>query len=280
MSGFRSAMSPERSGNVTGARRSPGTVDPTGRTFRAQIHGDEPAEEATHMKVDGSEGFQAHVEVMCAPLGELVGAFQALRERRSFLPDANSEAMRELSEQSKYAGAWGDEPSALAHNLAHLQLAAAEDCIEAVIALVRGPRAAVFSPIVLARAALECCGRARWLAEPGIGTKYRVARGMSEHLYSLFELGRLPGKDEQAKAAQRRLLETAKELRFETRSAKGQKVVALEGPRPSQREAIRTVLSDDSAEGLGEVLWRYSSATAHGTAWALVQSLDPVASEE
>lgn len=133
MSGFRSAMSPERSGNVTGARRSPGTGDKTGRTFRAQIHGDEPAEEATHMKVDGSEGFQAHVEVMCAPLGELVGAFQALRERRSFLPDANSEAMRELSEQSKYAGAWGDEPSALAHNLAHLQLAAAEDCIEAVI---------------------------------------------------------------------------------------------------------------------------------------------------
>lgn len=213
-------------------------------------------------------------------LTDLIHAAITMRQRRSFLPEASSVAMAELNAEAGFRGSWGNEPVRQVHNAGEMLIAAAEESIECGCRLLSQEPLPVFGHIVLARAALEACGRAQWLYEPEIDVRRRVARGMTERLYSLEAQARLAdevGDHTRIETRRRSILNEAARQGF---TIKGKKLTAIGEPRLGATETVEHALGDGSDPALGRVLFGYFSAVSHGTVYGLVQSMDVVRSEE
>ncbi|MDQ6946525.1 MAG: hypothetical protein M3256_09690 [Actinomycetota bacterium] len=224
--------------------------------------------------VEGTDDqFRAQIEPIRVSLLDLVEQTRGLRETAAFLPAADSPAMDELAQEPAFAGAWAKEPVRDAHSTSWLFLNGAEDLITAMCRLFADPTPTVYAHVVLARSALECCARAAWLAEPGIGVKRRVARGLNERLYSLAEQAKLPGAPQDPER-RRRILDEAKRQSFARLSSGSQSVVALEERRKGGTAIVKWLFENAQVD-LGEVVYRFWSSVAHGTIYGLVQSLDP-----
>lgn len=227
------------------------------------------------------QGFLAHTTPCREALLNLVRQAIVMRQSRSFLPEAASVGMAELNAEPGFAGTWGNEPVRQAHNCGTMLLLAAEDLIESACRLVAQEPLPVFGHMVLARAALEACGRAQHLFEPGLGVRLRIARGMNERLYSLAEQERLPadaGDSERIAAGRRRILDEAERRGFA--KLEKRKAPTLEEPRPRSTETVRSALGAGADPELGHVLFGYFSAVSHGTAYGLMQSIDVVQREQ
>jgi hypothetical protein len=221
---------------------------------------------------DDPAAFQAQLAGMVSCLTKLIAAAIDLRTSRGFQPDATSKAMAQIEERQRYAGTWGRDPVSAALDAAQLMVAAAEDVIGAMLRVVEADTASIFAPQVLSRSALELLGRARWLADPEIETRRRIARYMTERIYSVAELRKIhPSRKEHSDRIQRMILEEAERQGFRKLSVKG-RPPAIGEPRPSQTEAIASLMLDSATANAGTTLMRYYSAVTHGTLWGLLQS--------
>lgn len=237
--------------------------------------GTDPSWKVTNLNDSDVEAqFRAATEPALAALEDIVTRSREVRERASYLPEADSDAMLELDQEARFAGAWGAQPVTDCHAASWLVLVAGEDLIGSFIALARSPGAHVYGPMVLARAALEACARAKWLAAPGIGVRRRVARGETERLYSAVEINKIrramdTDVDDEVRT---QILAEAERQGFTKKSRSGQSVVSLEEYRPTATECFRQLFG--ISDGFGETMFRYWSAVSHGTAYGLLGSLE------
>ncbi|MEX0756129.1 MAG: hypothetical protein WD556_13620 [Actinomycetota bacterium] len=228
---------------------------------------------------------EGHVGPLREALADVLEKCDGVTDRLGQTPAATSMAMRELAEESPFAGGkeWGSTPVESAFNAAELLIFGAIDLAKSTLDLL-GPevRTPVFAHTVIARACLEHAGRAWWLLEPAIGVKRRVARGINDRIYSLNQQSRLPiDNPDVTKASDRR------EALFDQGNALGfhkvhNKVTGpmLEENRPGNTKLISKLLSTRHEEdlggidpSLGGVVYGLFSAVAHGTAFGLAQSI-------
>lgn len=157
----------------------PGDLDePTSAEHNREIH----------------QRFLAAIMPRLEALASLVREARAAREHYGWLPDANSQAMREVGEEGKFGGSWGSEPVRSCYSAAGVLLAAAEDHARSITELLFLERAPLFGHVVLARSALESTSRVLWLSQLGIGVRSRVARSYTDALDNLYQLSRLSGQ--------------------------------------------------------------------------------------
>lgn len=185
--------------------------------------------------------------------------------------------MAEIAQQAVYAGDWGDRPAEQAQALATMHMLLARDTARSACRLLDSDPVVVYSHMILARSCLEASARARWIDEPGIGIRRRVARAMTERLYSIAEQGRIPGVDQSGPLNKRiqtrldRILGEAERQGFTVRAAHRAK--SIDEPRMGSTEVVRWLLAD-LGPALGESVFRFYSAVDHGTVYALGESID------
>lgn len=223
--------------------------------------------------------FEEHVGPFRDRVVTLLEISAGLRKHWGDLPSPDAVAMREMAEESVLAGCeeWGPAPATNTHNVATLLMTSAEDLIQSMCELLEaGRRTPTFAHIVLARAAIEHCARAAWLAEAGIGLRQRVARGVNERLESLARQAQLPpaaGTREHANRRIRALLQDAEKLGFRVIPAENNRPPAIEERRPSYRRLVRDLLGRRGDDDLGPLAYSYYSGVAHGDLFGLSQSM-------
>lgn len=207
----------------------------------------------------------------------LVREAQRVRESAGRLPDANSPAMAEIAKQDAYAGRWSPGPLRLAQSVAGLCLDATEDHLETLCAVLDGCpgaerfRAPVYGQMPLARAAVECAGRASWLLEPGIPYERRASRAVGELLYSRWEQARASGDSSFYDTLK---VEVAAECKARELKFKSQGGRVTVGERRLGNEAVVTHLFRRKPPRLPRTMYGYYSGGSHGVVWALLESVD------
>lgn len=217
--------------------------------------------------------FHAAVEPLRSALLDFTAKTAELRERAGSTPFTNSQGMSELAGQARYAGndAWGEAPIEEAITSSCLLLAVAEDLIRSLGRLYDGGLPPVFGHLVLTRAVLEASARAAWLADPTIGGKIRVARVISERLFSINEAGRLPGAPS-TDARRDAVIDEARRLGFVVVEPKRRGTAySLEAARPGNTQAVRRLFSRN--QDFGEMIYGYYCAVAHSTIYGLAKNL-------
>ena len=193
------------------------------------------------------------------PHGEVVEAdSQAMRE----LADEPTLAMQTSGSDDSVRSPWGPTPVRTAHSLAALHVALAVDCARAFLVLVAYDTPVIFGVAPVARASLENFARARWLYEPDISTRTRVARAMNDRLEGLRQQARLPHPDaSRSKARARDLIEAAKRLGFTIVKDAGRNKWISE-VRPSSTQLMAALI--DFSEEVGLVGYNFLSGVDHG----------------
>lgn len=214
------------------------------------------------------------IEPVRANLLGLLDAGGSLSERHGYLPCADSIAMRERADESRYRGEWGEEPVEGAHTWAGLLLAAAESQLRTMARIVVG-EPSVYGPQTLMRSGLEMAGRSYWVADPSIGVRHRVARYQTERMHSAMQLRRFAGKNDLALRTEREVKASARDLGFELLSGKGLPHTCVLERRPSGGQVYRDLLGDLPTEvrGFGRSLFAYLSAVDHGTLYAVLEAV-------
>jgi hypothetical protein len=198
-----------------------------------------------------------------------------LRRLSNYLPVEGSQAASELEEGAELADEWAPNPLDQALMIASVHLAAADDCMNALGVLLA--KDVVYSPFVIVRSVLETAARGWHILDPDIGMRERVARGMTERLYGLSEIGRM-GKQFAERARTDRvpkIIESAERQGFTPiPPRKKWEPYAIDSPRPGMMESIEALIVHHGDPGLGRLMARYTSGIAHGTASALYQLLE------
>lgn len=189
-------------------------------------------------------------------------------EHRLLSPQAGSCADADL----QAAGSWSGVLEGTGENVcqfANLSLVAAEESLRAMSLVHGNRRAFVIADKVLARAALEACGRALYLLDPGVDPPTRVNRALSERLHGL---------DEHRKVAES--IPEAGQLDRQTRAllnlvsaakAQGLPVHPTAKPpfvgrqRPGSNEALELALADLGGQSFGAATVRFLAWFVHTT---------------
>jgi hypothetical protein len=187
------------------------------------------------------------------------------------MPAADSIAMRELSEQSLWAGAWDQTPIDTVHTQINMWTFAGEDAMRSLAALFVSEPTPVFAHDTLTRAALEYFSLVYWLVESRIETRERVLRSLNERIYSAWEQTKLPPEANPEPGRQERLSSAFTTLQCARDCRKGRPQLLSPPDRPSISARIKELLGIDR---LGKVLYSYGSAIAHGTLWGLVEAIE------
>jgi hypothetical protein len=166
-----------------------------------------------------------------------------LRRLSNYLPVEGSQAASELEEGAELADEWAPNPLDQALMIASVHLAAADDCMNALGVLLA--KDVVYSPFVIVRSVLETAARGWHILDPDIGMRERVARGMTERLYGLSEIGRM-GKQFAERARTDRvpkIIESAERQGFTPiPPRKKWEPYAIDSPRPGMMESIEALL--------------------------------------
>ena len=130
--------------------------------------------------------FFAAIEESRTLLLQMLDASRQLRgSDAGAVPAADSAAMLDLAQETKWASAAMNEPVHTLYTLAGFGLQAAEDNARAMCVLLeQRDWVPVYSHVVLARAVAENAGRVAWLVTAG-STRMRIARSINDQLYSL-----------------------------------------------------------------------------------------------
>lgn len=202
------------------------------------------------------------------------------------LPVADSQAMAELNEESRFvAPDFDDQPVAHSHSLATLAIVAAEDYLDGLTRLFEpADTTVIYAPHPLLRACLEASGRCLWMADTSIGTKRRVARGKTETLHNGWTLRKTKygaDRSQYDKDLNRDgLLAAARTLGFTVGREPDRGPHYLEEPRPGTRKAIDALLRRLGDDAAGDRIFRHTSAIAHSTLHGLLSGLAAPAAPE
>jgi len=212
-------------------------------------------------------------ELVSRPLRDLVDCAMGYDHSHSFEPLPGSIADQERSRDVDYADEWGPTPAREAHQLAVVCRVAADDHLQSLARLIADPPA-VYSTSVVARSASESAARAWWLLDPALTVEERIARGMTERVFSLTEVARLVDDDADVANGhlERRqaIVETARRRGMQVKSSKGRAPFIGE-PRPSSTKLANDLHGGN--ENLGQFFYRLLSAVDHATTYALMQGV-------
>ncbi|CAN5592514.1 hypothetical protein BH20ACT23_BH20ACT23_04520 [soil metagenome] len=168
-----------------------------------------------------------------------------------------------------------------AQNTAALLLSAAQNHLEGTARLLEEP-IPHFGLLATTRGALENAARAWWLNQPSLDVRTRVARGFAERLSSLNEQADVEKLMVEDGGSTRRLQSNARaeviwsqaaELGFTPKKTRPWGVVEM--PRPGS-----TALLGEIHESAGRVVYKYLSASVHGTVYAQLQHYQVVGSDD
>lgn len=187
---------------------------------------------------------------------------------------AGSPAEAEFAKQSLYAGPWSDEPLAETMVVGNMLLYAAEDQLRSAGALI-DPGDSRYGPFTLLRSAFELEAQAWWVFDPGIGLEERLCRGANFTLNSYYEqrkLEREAGLADTRTDKIREILDTADRTGLGiTKSKQGSPRWAGHHPPKDATSLCRLFMQDSDPEALGAVMYRYLSATPHGSLHGLLK---------
>lgn len=208
-------------------------------------------------------------------LASVVEVSAKVRYPHKFDVQPGSQAEGEFAKQSAYAGPWSDEPLAEVMVAANFLVYAAEDHLRSTGVLI-GAGDSRYGPFTLLRAAFEQCAQAWWILDPGIGLDQRVCRGANFILNSHYEQRKLEKEAGLPDSRTRRIqeiLDTADQTGLGvTKSQKGNaRWVGQHHPKDAT-SLCRLFMEDPAgAESLGGVMYRYLSATPHGSLHGLLK---------
>jgi hypothetical protein len=188
---------------------------------------------------------------------------------------AGSPAEAEFTKQSLYAGPWSDEPLAEATTAGIMLIYAAEDHLRSAGELISGGTSR-YGPFTLLRAAFELSAQAWWIFDPGIDLEERLARGANFILNSHRERQKLEAEighpDSRAPKIQA-ILDTAEQTGLGVTPAKKKSPRWVRHYPKDNTSLCRLFMQDSSSpDTLGAVIYRYLSATPHGTLHGLLRS--------
>ncbi|MGW6739359.1 hypothetical protein ACWGDX_01225 [Streptomyces sp. NPDC055025] len=199
------------------------------------------------------------------------------RHRGRALP--GSPAALELQDDD-LAGEWGARPVHDAHLAAISPTSAVMDHLDGLGMLFTSPSGLMASHTV-ARSALDIATKPWFLLEPDIGARERVRRYMNYRLQSLKEQSLMLGNDHASEAEAvrqhvrertERILRAARHHGFSVKGKIMDKVrPCYLGPHPvpSTTEMASDVIAPGGSQ-LGALLWRATSAIAHGQTHGLM----------
>lgn len=153
-------------------------------------------------------------------------------------------------------------------------IVAAEDHFASLRLVVQ--RSSIYSPRVLSRAVAEAAARAWWHLDPSIDVEERVRRGFNEQFNSARELIRVEKEqdhDLQARERIESLATNAEAVEFTVLRSKDGLPERIGDPRPGSGKLMDELLSEH-VEGMGLLMWRALSATAHGTTYAMLSAFE------
>jgi hypothetical protein len=164
-------------------------------------------------------------------------------------------------------------------NLGWLQLYAASEHFSAIARLYALEPAVVYSDRVLLRAGIEAAARSFWLLDPTLSYRQRIARGVTERLYSLHYTRSFAAGVEIAEHDGRRetLCLQAESAGLIIERPGKQPMYAATARRPSATDAMSTLLGDGPALpdlDLGRMSQRYLSMFVHSTGHGLLSLAD------
>jgi hypothetical protein len=179
-------------------------------------------------------------------------------------PAESSVAAKEL--RAAQNDARQQETIQTAYSAASMRVVAAEDALRAMAEALDDKPFAVAS---LARSSLEWCALARWLFERDLLLRDRVARGMTDYIYSLWQVSRVVTDEEERVRLRRRIADERREAEafgLLVKEAGGwQKgLYFVEERRPTTTALIDQLLRP-VAPGLGAFMWQLLSGLSHGT---------------
>jgi hypothetical protein len=202
---------------------------------------------------------------------------ESYRRLYHYLPAAGSPAAREIDGAGRLEDAVKDTLS-----IAAIVLGGAQDHLVGLACLLDA-ESSVYAPRTVARGLLEGAARAWWLLDPAIDARERVARTLTERLYSLLERAKAERtmSNGTGQAAQTRIdyLIDLAERRYGfvvLRDQKQQRPLAVEATRPTSTELVgRLLMREGTHTEFGEVAYRLYSGATHGALWSLMSGLIP-----
>lgn len=206
------------------------------------------------------------------------GSMRCIRDLRiesRYAPHPGSQTEREIHDGTSLVAEWTRTPVQDCHATPNAQLGSADDYMSMMVASFDA--GAVYSPHVLARATLEASARAYELLTPSWDVQTRVLAGMTERLYGLSELARLPipSAQEYANARITRFCRGAVQLNLTILPATRHQPIAIERRRTSMTNVIKALLDDDDSEApIGGMLANYLSSVAHSVGPAIIGQLE------
>ena len=196
-------------------------------------------------------------------------------ERHGGLPTASSIAMSELSLEHRWSRPGWDEPVRNAHSYGSALIGWLADHLSAIGAVAgHAPFGPAYAHLTLFRSMMEGSVVAAWLLEPGIGAEARVKRSLAYRLDSANNLGRMSlvdGAIKSATMAKDNTVELANSLGWAVR--KGSRPAVDDQQIPEAKSEFSRLVLGRKNPPLDQVWWNYSSAGAHGTFYAVRQSL-------
>lgn len=216
-------------------------------------------------------------------LGPFVEALQSTNEVSAHvrLPHGfdvvpGSPAEAEFARQSLYAGPWSDEPLAETMVVGNMLVYAAEDQLRSAGELI-GAGDSRYGPFTLLRSAFELSAQAWWVFDPGIDLEERLCRGANFHLYSHREHKKLEvemGASDTRTAKINEILDTARHTGLGVTQSKKASPPWVRHPPKDATSLCRAFMQDssDPSSTMGAVIYRYLSATPHGTLHGLLRS--------
>lgn len=225
--------------------------------------------------VDGP-AFVAAVGDTVASLEMLAEAYYGVGERFGYTPGADSVAVAELAAGRGYTNDHWPDPVAESHSASGMLAFAGVDHLRSYAQLFVSPPIPVYAHLVVARAALEAFGWARWLADRRIGVEGRIKRDRVYQLGDGLQRKRFPEPAMKAKGVE--IID-----RVRSGAPRGWVIVASDRTvsvggeaAPAPRDLISDVLTTGgpSPTQLGAGLWSMLSGVAHSVRYALLYSME------
>lgn len=210
-------------------------------------------------------------------LAGLARAYLEASQRVGHAAAADSPAMAELAAELRYVNDRWRDPIREAHAVGGMLTLAGCDHLRSYAHLFSSPPTPVYTHLVVARAALEAFGWARWLSDRQINVETRVKRGRIIQLADALQRKRYqhePIKDE-GRAIIRRVREGAPDEWLPIIC--NDRNIEIGGETaPTARDVIGAVLGakPTAADELSASLWTMLSGVAHASRGALLMSME------
>jgi hypothetical protein len=227
--------------------------------------------------VNGPGVFANAVRPLCDAVLDIADTHRRDCEAHDFEPAPGSIAAIEDAEVEDRERALGGAPAFEARQVGAMQLAAAEDCVRALVRLVVDDEPVIVADKVVARAAIEAAARAKWLLDPKLDRRTRIERDLTERLASLWDQ-RLLGPATEPDLSRRRdeILDQARRAGFVPMLPRKQ-APHVGSPRPKATSVMIALFDHPEAgaedENLGRLMQSFLSMFVHSSSGGLMSAV-------